>query len=258
MATMPQATAPVRHVPVRGRAPRRDRSARRLSNRIVTMWTARKTTAAPPRKRCRSSSQAGRGRPRSTRVLSARPQSTLAARSAHVTMPAARAVYQRSVVCICTKASPAGPCVVWAHPVKILGGAGPGAFGSFSQPIARLSADAVVHGPNSPAAHASPGPALAHRRRGRKRARHSGDRGASGRGRNPDARRRRDEPLAGAAVGGERLPRIHIDILTIHIDIHVHRGGDDGRGPGGAGARADHLERWQLSAASGRWGRGRT
>ncbi len=144
--------------------------------------------------------------------------------------------------------------------MKILGAAGPGAFGSFSQPIARLSADAVVHGPNSPAAPASPGPALAHRRSGRKRARHNGDRGASGRGRNPDARRRRDEPLAGAAVGGERVARIHVHIqihIHIHVDIHIHRG-DDGRGPGAAGARPDHLERWQLSAASGRWGRGRT
>ena len=43
--------------------------------------------------------QPGRPRPPShARVLSASPHSTLAASSAHVTMPAARAVYQRSVL----------------------------------------------------------------------------------------------------------------------------------------------------------------
>ena len=100
-----------------------------------------------------------------------------------------------------------------------------------------------------PATRPSPGPALAHRRRGRKRDRDRRDRRASGSGRNPDPRRLRHEPHAGHAFGGDERPCSHIP---------VGLGGHDVCDSGGAGARPDHVERWQLSAASGRWGRGRT
>ena len=102
MATMPHATGTVRHEAASGTRASTGPNWTYVSSMIVTTWTATKITAAPPRKRCRSSSQADRGRPPSTRVLSASPQSALAARSAQDTMPAARAVSQRSVLCVMT------------------------------------------------------------------------------------------------------------------------------------------------------------
>src|SRR5436190_14977689 len=62
----------------------------------------------PPRKRCRSSSQFGRGRLPNTLVLSARPNSTLAVSSAHDTMPAERAVYHQSWVVAAIARAPLG------------------------------------------------------------------------------------------------------------------------------------------------------
>ncbi len=55
------------------------------------MCSAVKMTAAPPRKRCRSVSHAGVGRPRVSRVLRSRPQMTDAVSSPHATNPVARA-----------------------------------------------------------------------------------------------------------------------------------------------------------------------
>src|SRR6516165_7699199 len=68
------------------------------SSMIDTTWSTVKTTAAPPRNRCMSSSQFGRGRLPNTLVLSASPNRTLAVRRAQATMPPDRAVYHQSWV----------------------------------------------------------------------------------------------------------------------------------------------------------------
>ena len=93
--TTPHATASGRHLEAKGTRMSAGPKSTYTSATSAPTWTAVNITAAPPRKRCRSSIQFGRSRPRLF-VEIARPHSTLAASNTHPTMPLARAMYQYS------------------------------------------------------------------------------------------------------------------------------------------------------------------
>src|SRR4029079_3448861 len=97
IATIPHATAPGCHVPVKGTRTLNTLKLTNESSTIAVTCTAVNTTARPPRNRCTSSSQFGRGRLPRTFVLSASPQSTLTASSTHATIPAERVAYHSTL-----------------------------------------------------------------------------------------------------------------------------------------------------------------
>ena len=182
-----------------------------------------------------------------------------AARSAHVTMPAARAVYQRRV-------ARGSGLIVARRSVRGLGGAWedagrhrvPGRLRIAFTGVSQVRRRCCVHGSNpAGSGHPSPRPAVTHRRSCRKRGRHRCDRRPFRARRNPDPGRVRDRPHDRHAVsidgGAVIVGRLGDDCRTginirVHIGAHRRHTGDLGQ----------HLERWQLSAASGRWARGRT
>ena len=93
---MPHATQLGCHDPANGTSTSTSPNWTYESNMIATTCTATNTTASPPRKRWRSSVHDGATPPGRSRVESSSPHTTLAASSAHATIPPARAVYHQS------------------------------------------------------------------------------------------------------------------------------------------------------------------